>query len=59
MQAGAWSWPAILSGELADFNGDNPLQVANAYASVDADGLTDLLAISGDPAHGYSLDYFS
>ena len=50
---------AISSGGLADFNGDNPLQVANAYASVSGDGLTDLLTISGDPANGYSLDYFT
>ena len=49
----------ISSGELADFNGDNPLQVANAYASVSDDGLTDLLAVSGDPVNGYSLDYFA
>ena len=49
----------IISGTLADFNGDNPLQVANAYASVTSDGLTDLLTVSGDPAHGYSLDYFT
>jgi hypothetical protein len=50
---------AIFSGGLADFNGDNPLQVANAYASVSDDGLTDLLTVSGDPVNGYSLDYFT
>jgi hypothetical protein len=50
---------SISSGGLADFNGDNPLQVANAYASVTGDGLTDLLTVSGDPANGYSLDYFT
>ena len=49
----------ISSGGLADFNGDNPLQVANAYASVSGDGLTDLLTVSGDPVNGYSLDYFA
>ena len=49
----------ISSGVLADFNGDNPLQVANAYASVNDDGLPDLLTVSGDPAKGYSLDYFT
>jgi hypothetical protein len=49
----------IFSGELADFNGDNPLQVANAYASANGDGLPDLLTVSGDPVNGYSLDYFT
>ncbi len=49
----------IFSGGLADFNGDNPLQVVNAYASADSDGLTDLFAVSGDPVRGYSLDYFT
>ena len=52
--------PAASSlGALADFNGDNPLQVANAYASRYGAGLTDLLAVSGDPVNGYSLDYFT
>jgi hypothetical protein len=50
-----WS---ILSGQLADANGDNPLQVVNAYASIYGTGLPDLLATSGDPAHGYYLDYY-
>ena len=49
----------IFSGGLADFNGDNPLQVVNAYASADSDGLTDLFAVSGDPVNGYSLDYYA
>lgn len=49
---------AISSGILADFNGDNPLQVANAYASLNGSGLPDLLTISGDPVNGYSLNYF-
>jgi hypothetical protein len=48
---------AIFSGMLADFNGDNPLQVANAYASLNGNGLPDLLAVNGDPVNGYSLDY--
>jgi hypothetical protein len=50
---------AIPSGELADFNGDNPLQVANAYASANGSGLPDLLTVSGDPANGYHLNYFT
>lgn len=49
---------AIFSGMLADFNGDNPLQVANAYASVNGSGLPDLLTVSGDPTNGYRLNYF-
>jgi hypothetical protein len=50
---------AVSSGGLADFNGDNPLQVANAYASANGDGLPDLLTVSGDPVNGYFLDYFT
>ena len=49
---------AISSGGLADVNGDNPLEVANAYASLNGSGLPDLLTVSGDPANGYSLNYF-
>jgi hypothetical protein len=62
---GSALWPfsgsncAIFSGMLADFNGDNPLQVANAYASLNGSSLPDLLTVSGDPVNGYSLDYFS
>jgi hypothetical protein len=48
----------ISAGILADVNGDNPLQVANAYASLNGSGLPDLLTISGDPVNGYSLNYF-
>jgi hypothetical protein len=48
----------ISSGALTDANGDNPLQVVNAYASIYGTGLPDLLAISGDPANGYYLDYY-
>jgi hypothetical protein len=49
---------AISAGTLADLNGDNPLQVANAYASANGSGLPDLLGVSGDPVNGYSLDYY-
>ena len=48
----------ISSGILTDFNGDNPLQLANAYASIYGTGLPDLIATSGDPANGYYLDYY-
>jgi hypothetical protein len=50
---------AITQGILTDFNGDNPLQVANAYASLNGSVLPDLLAVNGDPVNGYSLDYYS
>ncbi len=49
----------MVPGTLADFNGDEPLQVANAYASFNDTGLPNLLSVSGDPVNGYSLDYFS
>jgi hypothetical protein len=61
---GSALWPfsgsecAITQGILTDFNGDNPLQIANAYASLYGTGLPDFLAISGDPANGYYLDYY-
>jgi hypothetical protein len=48
----------ISSGALTDVNGDNPLQVVNAYGSIYGTGLPDLLAISGDPGNGYYLDYY-
>ena len=48
----------ITQGLLTDFNGDNPLQVADAYASLYGTGLPDLLATSGDPGNGYYLDYY-
>jgi hypothetical protein len=48
----------IFGGELADANGDNPLQLVNAYTSLYGTGLPDLLAISGDPLNGYYLDYY-
>jgi hypothetical protein len=45
--------------DLTDLNGDNPIQLANAY---DADGshadLPGLFAISGDPTRAYSLNYY-
>jgi hypothetical protein len=46
-------------GALSDMNGDNPLQVVNAYGSIYGTGLPDLLAINGDPANGYYLDYYN
>jgi hypothetical protein len=48
----------ITPGALTDANGDNPLQIVNAYGSIYGTGLPDLLAISGDPANGYYLDYY-
>lgn len=48
----------IPSGSLADANGDNPLQVVNAYRSIDGTGFPDLLAVSGDLSQGYYLDYY-
>ena len=48
----------ISQGILTDFNGDNPLQVANAYASINSTGLPDLVATSGDATNGYYLDYY-
>ena len=49
---------AIFQGALTDANGDNPLQLVNAYASIYGTGQPDLLATSGDPANGYYLDYY-
>lgn len=48
----------ISPGILTDANGDNPLQVVNAYGSIYGTGLPDLLATSGDPVHGFYLDYY-
>ena len=48
----------ISSGAFTDANGDNPLQIVNAYGSIYGTGLPDLLAVSGDPANGYYLDYY-
>jgi len=50
---------AIFAGALADANGDNPLQVVNAYGSIYGTGLPDVLATSGDPVNGYYLDYYA
>jgi len=46
------------SGTFLDANGDNPLQIVNAYGSIYGTGLPDLLATSGDPVNGYYLDYY-
>ena len=43
---------------LADNNGDNPLQIVNAYQSTNGSGLPDLLATSGDATNGYYLAYY-
>lgn len=48
----------IPAGSFADANGDNPLQVVNAYTSLYGTGQPDLLATSGDPVNGYYLDYY-
>lgn len=50
---------SIFSGEFADANGDNPLQLVNAYTSLDDTSFPDLLATSGDPVNGYYLDYYA
>lgn len=50
---------SLPQGSLADANGDNPLQVLNAYGSIYGTGLPDLLATSGDPVNGYYLDYYA
>lgn len=49
---------AIFQGDLSDSNGDNPLQVLNAYGSIYGTGLPDILAVNGDPSNGYYLDYY-
>ena len=49
----------ISAGSLSDANGDNPLQVVNAYGSIYGTGLPDLVATSGDPVNGYYLDYYA
>ncbi len=51
----ACSLPSVT---LTDSNGDNPLQVVNAYRSLDGTGYPDLLAVNGDPGNGYYLDYY-
>lgn len=49
---------SISAGILTDANGDNPLQLVNAYGSIYGTGLPDVLATSGDPVNGYYLDYY-
>ncbi|WP_344615160.1 hypothetical protein [Dactylosporangium salmoneum] len=47
------------SGTMTDNNGDDPIAVANAYDSAGTNsGYPDLFAIVGDPAYGYTLDYY-
>jgi len=49
----------LASGTLSDNNGDNPIEVANAYDSAGVHGAyPDLFAIVGSPANGYTLDYY-
>lgn len=61
---GSALWPysgntcSITQGALTDINGDDTLQVVNAYASLYSTGLSDVLATSGDPSNGYYLDYY-
>jgi hypothetical protein len=50
---------AINAGARSDINGDNPLQLANAgNASGQNLIYPDLIAINGDAASGYYLDYY-
>lgn len=45
---------------LWDYNGDTPIQFANAYDSRHVDGpADDLIAISGDASNGYYLNYYA
>jgi hypothetical protein len=50
---------SLFSGTFSDVNGDNPIQLANAYNSAGS-GLAypDLFGIVGDPTNGYTLDYY-
>jgi hypothetical protein len=50
---------SISPGQFADANGDNPVQLVNAEASIYGTGLPDLLATSGDAVNGYYLDYYA
>lgn len=43
---------------LADANNDSPIQIANAYQSVNATAYDDLVGVSGDDTNGYSLEYY-
>ena len=38
---------------------EDPLQVANAYTSVNNNGMPDLVGINGDDTNGYYLDYYA
>jgi hypothetical protein len=47
------------AGSFSDFNGDNPIQLANAYDGTGSgSGYPDLIGIVGDPVNGYTLDYY-
>lgn len=56
-------WPYVgnqLDLYLWDYNGDTPIQFANAYDSRHVDGpADDLIAISGDASNGYYLNYYA
>lgn len=48
----------IDQGDLADANGDNPLQVVSADQSTQGLDVPDLITVSGDQSHGFALNYF-
>jgi hypothetical protein len=49
----------ISAGSMTDINGDNPIEVANAYDSAGTHGAyPDLFAVVGSPANGHTLDYY-
>jgi hypothetical protein len=47
----------ISAGSLSDWNGDNPLTLANA-GNADGNVYPDLVGILGDATNGYSLQYY-
>jgi hypothetical protein len=50
---------SMFSGMLSDLNGDDPIQLANAYNSAGSGfAFPDLFGIVGDPTNGYTLDYY-
>lgn len=50
----------IITDTLADAsNSEDPLQIANAYTSVNNNGFPDLIGINGDDSNGYYLDYYT
>lgn len=59
LSAGSGDELNLNSGTFADVNGDNPIELTNAY---DATGngvqIADLMGVSGDPTNGYSLMYY-